>query len=201
MPRRITNAHLEQNNELIYRFDCLFYYNYRSKGRREGVSIYVYTSLPHNLIDNICENDNHFLWIHLKKFSLDVGAIYKPERTNNENFLDTYSQQLEKRKRAIVFGDFNYNLLKKNQATINYKEMLLERGFKILNKINSAYNTRETSSTKTILDHVCSNIKNHKFHLAVVDSAMSDHKHIYLEIHKYEPGKKEKIYLWHHQLW
>ena len=48
--------------------------------------------------------------------------------------------------------------------------MLQESAYIILNKIDHKYCTRETSNTQTILDH----------------------KHIYLEIHKYKPEKIKK---------
>lgn len=169
------------------------YYNYRNKGRGGGVSIYVHNSLQHNLIEDLYDNDNHFLWIHINRFSLDIGVVYKPERTNNDLFLETYSMQLERRKRAIVFGDFNYDLLKNNQAIINYKMTMEENGFNVLNKINRNYCTRETLTSKTILDHVSSNLKNNKYHFTIMNSAMSDHKHIYLEVQKFKPEKKKRI--------
>lgn len=70
--------------------------------------------------------------------------------------------------------------------------MLLESGLTILNNIDPKYCTRETSSTKTILDHVFTNLRNNRFHFATVESSMSDHKQIYIELHKYEPETKKK---------
>lgn len=83
------------------------YFNYRSNKRGGGVSIYVHNNLKHEASEELYENDNHYLWIHIDKFNLNIGAIYKPERTNNDSFLETFSQQLLKRQRVIVFGDFN----------------------------------------------------------------------------------------------
>lgn len=169
------------------------HYNYRRGKRGGGVSIFVHKNLKHNYIHDFCEDDNHFLWVHLDRFSIDIGAVYKPERTNDPNFLETYSQQLLKRKRAMIFGDFNYDLLKRSRQTTAYKQMLKESGFVLLNKIDPEYCTRETDHSKTILDHVCSNIKNNTFHLAIVETTISDHKQIYFEIHQLQPENKLKI--------
>lgn len=169
------------------------HYNYRRGKRGGGVSIFVHKNLKHNYIHDFCEDDNHFLWVHLDRFSIDIGAVYKPERTNDPNFLETYSQQLLKRKRAMILGDFNYDLLKRSRQTTVYKQMLKETGFVLLNKIDPEYCTRETDHSKTILDHVCSNIKNNTFHLAIVETTISDHKQIYFEIHQLQPENKLKI--------
>lgn len=169
------------------------YYNFRHNKKGGGVSIFVHNSLKHNFIEELCVEDNHFLWIHIEKFCLDIGAVYKPERTNNKNFFEIYSHQLQKRKRAIVVGDLNFDLLNiANQAVKDYKNVLKENNFSIINKIKQEYCTRETTTTKTILDHVCTNINNQNCHFTIIESNMSDHKQIYFEIKKYqqEPIKK-----------
>lgn len=169
------------------------YYNFRQNSRGGGVSIFVHNNLKHNLIDQKAEEDNHYLWIHISKFSLNIGAVYKPERTNLKNFIETYSAQIQRMKRSVVFGDFNVNLLISDNSTRKYKNIYKENGYRIINKIDPQYCTRETETTRTILDHVCSNLKDHSFHLAIVDSAMSDHKHIYFEIQSYQPPTPKKI--------
>ncbi|KOB73263.1 hypothetical protein OBRU01_07341 [Operophtera brumata] len=42
--------------------------------------------------------------------SINIGAIYNPGKKNNK-FLEKYSSQIESRKRTIIFGDFNIDLL------------------------------------------------------------------------------------------
>lgn len=50
-----------------------------------------------------------------------------------------------------------------------------------------------TATTKTIIDHVCSNLKHKGFHMAIVDSPMSDHKQIYLAIKKYKSSPRKRV--------
>lgn len=173
--------------------DYTHYYNYRKHSKGGGVSIFVHNSVKHYLIEEHSFDDNHFLWVHIDKFCLDIGAIYKPGRTNHTDFLDYYSLQLEKRKRAIVFGDLNYDLLSADKSVRTYKYTIEESGFTLLNKIGKQYCTRETNETKTILDHVSSNIKQNRFHFAIIESSISDHKLIYLEVKKYEPEPIKSI--------
>lgn len=158
------------------------YYNIRPNARGGGVSIFVHNSLKHYLIEEQYLNGNHFLWVHISKFCLDIGAIYKPPSTNAKDFMDIYSSQLQKKKRSIVFGDFNFNLLCSEPSTKEYRHVISENGFKIMNKIKEEYCTRETPLTKTLLDHVCSNLQDNRFHFAIMDTPMSDHKQIYFEV-------------------
>lgn len=98
---------------------------------------FLLTIVSNNLIEEKSIDENHYLWIHLDKFSLDVGAIYKPERTNYQSFFEIYAEQLRKRKKAVTIGDFNYDLLTTDKNTIEYKDMLKENGYKIINKIDN----------------------------------------------------------------
>jgi endonuclease/exonuclease/phosphatase family metal-dependent hydrolase len=140
------------------------------------------------ITENIVENGNHYLWIYIQKLSINVGAIYKPDGEGNLNhFWNIYSVQLEKRKRTVVFGDFNIDLLSKKNYVIKYTNELQEAGYKILNKIDEAYNTRQTNTTKTILNHISTNISNHSFSLSILESSLSDHKQLYIEIGQLPP--------------
>lgn len=62
-------------------------YNYRKNCGGGGVSIYVHNSIQHEVTEELCEDGNHYLWIYMEKLCLNIGAIYKPEETNLNNFL------------------------------------------------------------------------------------------------------------------
>jgi hypothetical protein len=166
-------------------------YNHRTDHRGGGVSIYVINTLTYKVTENLYLGGNNYLWIHLDKLSLDIGVIYKPGDTTLNPFLEVCSAQLEKRRRAIVIGDFNIDILKSNASTIAYKEMIEEAGYDILNKIDAKHCTRKTATTETILDHICSNLRDRNFHLAVIDSSLSDHNQLYLEVKKHVPIQKK----------
>lgn len=169
------------------------YYHFRSNKIGGGVSIFVTNSLKHHLFEGLSQDDNHYLWIHLKELGLDIGTVYKPGRTQLKNFLETFSIQLNQRKRAIIFGDFNLDLLEPSSSVNEYMNTLEENGYKIINKITPEYCTREGYQKKSLLDHVSTNLKDHYFNFALIESSLSDHKQIFLEIKKYKPPMKPKI--------
>ncbi|CAH2108466.1 unnamed protein product [Euphydryas editha] len=192
----LTETWIKSNDEAkrFYIPNYSHYYSFRPDSRGGGVSIYAHDNLKHTLIDECCLNDSHYIWIHLENFSLDVGAIYiKPEQTSIKNFLDIYPTQLHDKKRNLVFGDFNINLLNTNRITTTYMETLQEYGLRIINQIDEKFCTRETNSTKTIIDHVCSNLKENQFHMALIESPMSDHKQIYLELQRHHPDCLSRV--------
>jgi hypothetical protein len=85
-----------------------------------------------------------------------------------------------------VFGDYNIDLLCPDRITTLYTDMTKQCGYKIMNKIDRDYSTRTTSTSHTIIDHISTNLKENQFHLAIIDSTMSDHKQLYFEIKKYK---------------
>lgn len=191
----LTETWLKSDNDakLIKIPNYSHYYNYRTDKTGGGVSIFVHNNLKHTVTEQQYVFGNNFLWIYIETYSLHIGLVYKPGDSNLQKFLDIFSVQLEKRKRTIVFGDFNINLLKSERNTNNYTNMLEEAGYQILNKITKMYCTRETETTKTIIDHVITNIYNSlRFQLSIIDSPMSDHKQICLEMLNQKLPKKQK---------
>jgi hypothetical protein len=134
--------------------------------------------------ENLVENGNHYLWLKINKLSPNIAAIYKAPDTNVNKFIKIYNNQIEQRKRSVVFGDFNLDLLNKDTNTKKYLETMNRCGYDTVNKITKKYSTRQTSATNTILDHVCTDIKNHAFSLSIIDSSLSDHRQMFTEISK-----------------
>lgn len=153
----------------------------------------MHNELKHELIEEHSEDNNHFLWVHLDRLSLDIGVVYKQPAANVKKFLEIYTNHIMKRKRIIMFGDLNLNLLSKEKSIKEYKTVLKENGLRILNKIDKTHCTRMTKTTKTIIDHVCTTLKDNNFHMALVESAMSDHKQIYFEVNRITPERPKKV--------
>lgn len=169
------------------------YYNYRTDSRGGGVSAYTHNDLKHNLSESIYQDGNNYLWVQIDKLALDIGVVYNPGNTNLERFLDDYEAQLQQPKRAIVFGDFNIDLLTKNKTLKKYKQIVNESGYKILNKIKKTFCTRESVTKKSIIDHVSTNLKDQQYDITIINSSMSDHKHIYVQIKKIKPPPKVRL--------
>ncbi|CAH2086135.1 unnamed protein product [Euphydryas editha] len=168
------------------------YYNYRSDSRGGGVSAYIHNNLKSNLSESIYSGGNNYLWVQLEKYALEIGVVYNPGHTNFNDFLDLYESQLQHRNRTIVFGDFNIDLLTKDKKTKQYTDLLKGAGHILLNKITTKYCTRESSTKRSIIDHISTNLKKDSFHVPLIDSPMSDHKQFYLEIKKIKPPAKQR---------
>ena len=153
----------------------------------------MHNNLTHELSTAEYVGGNNYLCIHLQKYALNIGVVYKPGHSNFSDFLLTYENQLLHKKRTIIFGDTNIDLLNSDSTTRRYDAMLAESGYKLINKIDPEYCTRETATTKTILDHVFTNLKYNNFHMAIIESSLSDHKNIYLELKRDIPPKKQKM--------
>lgn len=69
--------------------------------------------------------------------------------------------------------------------------MIQEHGYTILNKIDEKYCIRESTTKKSLIDHVCSNLKDNAFHLAIINTPMSDLKQIFLEMKRYLEHEKK----------
>lgn len=167
------------------------YYNYRTDTTGGGVSAYVHNNLKHSLSESVYVGGNNYLWIRLEKYALEVGIVYNPGHTNFKQFLEVYESQLQERRRAIVFGDFNIDLLTKNSKTNQYNQLLKQTGHTIINKITKKYCTREGSTKKSLLDHISTNLKKDNFHVITVNSSISDHKQLYVEIKKIKPPPRK----------
>lgn len=169
-------------------------YNIRTDKNGGGVSIYIHNSLKFEITEEIYDRGIHYLWIYVHNFALHVGAIYKPDKKNTGLFLDTFSEQLEKRNRGIVLGDFNIDLLSDDSDKSKYLDVLQESGYNVMNKIHIDYCTRETATKKSILDHACSTLNENPFNFTIIDTPMADHKQIFLELLKqnHTPKTREK---------
>lgn len=119
------------------------YYNYRTDIGGGGVSAYVHNNLKHSLSESVYVGGNNYLWIQLEKYGIEVGVVYNPGHTNFKQFLEVYESQLQKRRRAMVFGDFNIDLLTKDSETKRYYQLLKQTRYKIINKISKKYYTRK----------------------------------------------------------
>ncbi|XP_045453918.1 uncharacterized protein LOC123663272 [Melitaea cinxia] len=168
-------------------------FNIRSGGTGGGVSIFIHKNFTFDVTESLYNDTNNYLWIYINKLALNIGLVYRPPDTNVNDFLDRFSTYLEQRKRCVVFGDFNINLLSNDSRAMEYQNCIRESGYILLNKIDVEHCTRETNTTKTIIDHICSNVKEHPFQFCLVESSMSDHKQIYFELKKRIVVPKPKI--------
>ena len=101
-----------------------------------------------------------FVKIELKHDTITCGTIYRSPMTDsitNQQFVTNLSSVLSHLKpntKCFIYGDFNDDLLQaKNRYTSKFIEAMFDHCFYSL--INKP--TRITSSSATVLDHVCTN--------------------------------------------
>ncbi|KAI8431617.1 hypothetical protein MSG28_016096, partial [Choristoneura fumiferana] len=105
--------------------DYKHYFSIRNGKDGGGVSIYAKANLLPSLTVSKYQGGINFLWVHLNTEGLDIGGIYNPGGdTDGMQFLKEYSDQLKQMREAIVFGDFNIDLLKSESKTRNYLNTL-----------------------------------------------------------------------------
>lgn len=178
------------------------HYNIRTDKTGGGVSAFIHNDLKHCVIESLYSGGNNYLWIKLEKLALEIGLVYYPGDTNINDFLDALDIQLQSRKRGLLFGDFNINLLKEKTVEKEnrtkkkrkpYLDTLKESGYKILNKIKTQYCTRETTTKQSIIDHISSNLKNNTYNFTIIESPLTDHKQIHFELKRYKPLPKQRV--------
>lgn len=79
----VTETWIKNDDDLqLLQIPSYTHYNNHRKSRiGGGVSIFVHNDLKHNFVEEICIDDEiHFLWIHLERQCLDIGAVYNPNR-------------------------------------------------------------------------------------------------------------------------
>lgn len=175
---------LTENDIGMYGLDNYTSYNSVRKTRDgAGISIYVINSLQSNINFEFSDNFNNFITIYPRKFKIKITAAYN---THTKTFLEKLEEILSSNKNGIFLGEVNINLLKNNRTQHTYKEIINSNGYQILNKINKKFATRiaivKNKITKTIIDHITSDLYNNQHHMTINSHSFSDHESISLQI-------------------
>jgi Endonuclease-reverse transcriptase len=126
---------------------------------------------------------------------MQSGCDYNPPNHNGKNFLDFFSKWLDKFRNLIICGDFNINLLRSDVHYVSdYINIIQASGYFVLNKISSETSTRWSCTTRTLIDHVITDLITDKYILAIGDTYLSDHKYLILNINKFVKNPKIEYY-------
>lgn len=117
-------------------------------------------------------------------------GIYRSPSANVELFLEKMEHLLSSKNSNIIIGDFNFDLLKDNTTTSRYTDLIQSQGHLILNKLNKNHATRETPTTKTIIDHLITDCFKYAYQITLSDTSLSDHKQISINITIDHPTKR-----------
>lgn len=121
--------------------------------------------------------------VELINYNIKVLGVYNQPAANVDRFIELLSNITNKYNNLYVAGDTNINLLENNKDSLNYSNMIYSNGYCILNSLSQDFSTRKTRTHYSVLDHIITDIVNHKYTLLVADSYLSDHCFILLNIH------------------
>ena len=166
--------------------------------RGGGLVIYAKTSLDVYVQEAECTSnaDVEVQWVRVRRHrskDLVLANVYRPPLGKVEKALKQLGQNLDSLAKptdeVLIMGDFNVNY--QNQRSPNYKKIkFFEKANSLDQKISTT--TRNTKTSKTLLDLALTNIKYIRA-AGALDSFLSDHQPIFiLKKKKKNTGKNEQ---------
>lgn len=171
------------------------FYESRNENKGGGVAIYVHNSVSVvNVQAESRENCNSLIvQIDCKGTKLNLATFYRPPQASLENSTNFLEGILRNNKNILLIGDVNINLLETTNTVKDYANSLELISCKILNKIDPTSATRETNATRTIIDHIISDMqfKEDQVNIRMEEHPLMDHKLIYLKTKLGTPNRKK----------
>jgi hypothetical protein len=144
-----------------------------------GVALYVRDSLSCSPVFHASIANVDMLCVSIASLNIKICVIYKQPTVSFASFLPIIDCFLEKYRNCILVGDINIDLLKPNADSSRFVNNILSNGYYLLNKINACMATRigmrNGIVTKTIIDHIITDVTHFKFHLNIQPISISDH--------------------------
>lgn len=175
----------EQDRYIINNYNS--YFLCRDGNRGGGVVVYVLKTITSNKSFELNFMDNSFLNINFSCFKFNLLAIYRPPSSDKSEFLNKLEEILANNNKTYIVGDLNLDLLKPNDSAIQkYLDILNSYGYLTLNKTSQHHATRiqniNNRTSRTIIDHIATNIFNLNYYLSVHDFFKSDHRIVLFNI-------------------
>lgn len=160
------------------------YHNFRTNKSGGGVSIFCHKSINSNLVFNdYFLVNSHFLMINLIDLKINIATIYRTPDSNYLDFLEYFSEKLNKIKNVIFIGDFNINMLNSEAANANaFKNLVESEGFVLLNHLSNDMATRVTEHSSTIIDLAITDLGKYNYKMVIDDVDFSDHRVLLLNV-------------------
>ena len=159
------------------------FHTVRLGGRGGGVSVYCRDNLRSTLVNHLCITnitiESCVVRISLAKEEMFVVAIYRPHSDTIANFsLALEALLLDpilKRKKIILCGDFNINLLAQCSTTSSFISLLQSMNFiPAISKPTRYASGLNSSDSPSLLDHTWLNFLDHTYS-AIIYTDISDH--------------------------
>jgi len=173
------------------------YYNGAVLNKNDGLVIYVKEDI-HQEVQHITKDQFTFteLKLCINNFTIGILSIYRSPSTNARNFIKIMADEIRHLNQCdigLLAGDININILDEEDIlTQEYIQLLNSLGF--VQCINKP--TRETTDTKTCIDHFFTKIKfQHKsifLKSFIIKTFITDHYPIILNINSKRIDKKQE---------
>lgn len=126
------------------------------------------------------------LGINIKNNNVNINifGVYKAPQSDYNTFIVELKNTLRQFKNTIYCGDFNLNLLNvDNDSQISgYINNIICNGFIPLNMIEKHYVTRRNIVCGSIIDHIITDLIQHKYSINLHDTHITDHRYIHITI-------------------
>lgn len=163
------------------------FHNTRQGSGGGGITIFVHdivmsTYSPTLVMSTVTNELNHFMTVNFKgTLDLNVTGVYRRPGGSERIFIDELDTHCLRRKKNILCGDFNMNILDDNDSQVcSYMDTITIRNYKILNEVNHRSCTRLVSGR--ILDHYVTDLVNNSYKLALRHTSRSDHAIMILHV-------------------
>ncbi|KOB63695.1 Uncharacterized protein OBRU01_24711, partial [Operophtera brumata] len=125
------------------------YYNFRDDSRGGGVSIFIHNSLDHKLTEEKYTDGNHFLWILLKKISLNIESAMSDHKHIYLELIKRIPTNKEKIKYDAVDYDKLYKCIKElDLKSEHHNYSNLEQNIKMCIKESTITKTKRVNLPK-----------------------------------------------------
>lgn len=169
--------------------DYTAYHSTRESKRGGGCSIYLHNSISYsNVIFNKEFDGNNIIGVNVKTGNsiYNIFAVYRVPNSNITNFFNNFSYLLRTFNSSLFLGDFNINLLNKDEDPVvdEYLQIIHSSGYLVLNKEHPDFFTRKGLGAKTIIDHIITDCLSTTYSIVLHDTHLSDHRYIYALLRK-----------------
>ena len=160
-----------------------------------GVGFLISNKITYTLRNDLkldaedCED----IWIELsipKHKKITFGVIYRHPRHNFDNFMNKFCTILEDitNSNFIIGGDINIDLFKDNNNITEYIGKILSYG--CIQTVKSATRYSSDFKSKSLIDHVYTNLKENFIRTKILTAELTDHLPIIINIGASLPNKQ-----------
>ena len=166
-------------------------------GRAGGVAVYINVQIKFSQVQYFDFCGSETIWIKLRlsknNKSLLIGTIYRHPKENMNNFIEDFSECLEKLASEdttfYILGDINININESSKEALlvkKYTHAIISSG--AVSLITKP--TRVTDNSATTIDHIITNDVNHDIVPRVICNSMTDHYPITCKLSKIPVSRK-----------